>query len=293
MSFKKIENKQSFLKAVIYGESGTGKTTLAEKIAIELAKQNGKKVYVLDSEGGIDFFANNFANEGIECFVSDEEITKDFDTFTNELKIAIQDNPSVIIIDSITDFGELCNQKYVYTKPATQQIASWGEAKRQWNTKVINVLKDAMCHVIVLGRETSGIKMEKGNDGKLGISHTNDTKIKSGLEIDYQLNLLINMERVVNKDNTQVRIASILKDRANQIDGMQFTNPTFKDIQPHFEGLQALSENFKYVKDKISISSNLEELELVKEEIKQREFSEFELKNLRQFFANRKKEFGL
>ena len=38
MAFNKVENNQKYLKAVIFGESGTGKTTLAEKLAIGLCK---------------------------------------------------------------------------------------------------------------------------------------------------------------------------------------------------------------------------------------------------------------
>jgi hypothetical protein len=235
MSFKKVINNQFYFKGVIYGDTGTGKTTFAEKIAIALADKT-KKIYVLDTEGGIEFFAKTFEENGIECFVQNEKI-KSVDMFNKNLQIAINEKPDVIIIDSISHIGELYQQEYVSSKDPRNSILNWGLAKKAWNNAVANLLKEANCHIIICGRETSGMLIEV-KDGKKEISYSNPTKVKSGFDLDYELNILIQMSTGQLEDK-QVRFATILKDRSNKIDGEKFINPTFDNIKPHFAGLGA------------------------------------------------------
>lgn len=266
MAFKKIENNQRYFKGVIFGDTGTGKTTLAERIAIGLAT-NTKKVYVIDTEGGIDFFAKNFQEAGIDCYSTDCKINS-VAIFNENLKIALQDNPDVILIDSITHIGELYQQYYVNNNPAKDSMLNWGKAKKEWNENITIPLKEAQCHVIICGRETSGMSIEKKAETgfKTTITYDNPTKVRSGVDIDYEVNILINMN-IANENGKQVRVAKILKDRSNKIDGMEFANPTFNDIKPHLEGLAKDSEIYLELKAKLEACESKECLESVKTEL--------------------------
>jgi len=294
MAFIKVKNNQKYLKAIIFGEAGTGKTTLAERLAIGLCENSKtKKVFVLDTEGGIDFFAERFAEHGIECFATDVKIntTKVFAEHLNE---AISLKPDVILVDSITHVGELYEQEYVNSKPAKDSIFHWGTAKRVWNLEVINQLKDAKCHVIICGRETTGMNIEKKEVNgltKTKIDYSNPTKVRSGLGITYELNLLLNTE-TATVNGKQVRIARVLKDRAHKIDGEEFVNTTFDDIKPHLEGLAKDSELYLTLKSKIEACEDMEGLEILKSELSKikHELSQTEIGELATIFKSKQKE---
>ena len=267
MTFKKVENNQKYLKTVIFGDAGTGKTTLAERMAIGLAN-NTKKIYIIDTEGGIDFFAKNFEEAGKETYSVSEKVNN-LKVFSENLQIALKDNPDVILIDSITHIGELCQQEYVNSQPAKDSILNWGKAKKWWNENVSTPLKEAKCHIIICGRESSGMSIEKKQENgytKTVIEYNNPTKVRSGFDIDYELNLLINMN-IGNDKGKQIRIAKILKDRSNKIDGEEFINPTFNDIKPHLEGLAKDSELYLELKSKLETCQDKEFLEILKSEL--------------------------
>lgn len=258
MAFVKVENNQKYLKTVIFGDTGTGKTTLGERIAIGLCENSKtKKVLVVDTEGGIDFFAKNFEEQGINCFTTDKKIdtTK---VFVENLNIAISLRPDVILVDSITHVGELYQQEYVNSKPAKESLVNWGIAKRMWNLEVAVPLKEAKCHIIICGRETSGMNIEKkevNGQTKTTIDYSNPTKVRAGFDIDFELNLLINTE-TAKVEGKQVRIARILKDRSNKIDGQEFQNATFEDIKPHLEGLAKKNEIYENLLNEIITCSD-------------------------------------
>jgi adenylate kinase family enzyme len=291
MSFKKVENNQCYFKGVIYGDTGSGKTTLAEKIAIGLATKN-KTVYVLDTEGGIDFFAKTFQEYNIECFVQEDKI-KTIDSFNQNLKIAINEKPDVIIIDSISHIGELYQQEYVSSKDPKNSILNWGIAKKQWNVNVAQILKEARCNVIICGRETSGMAIEF-KDGKKEITYSNPTKIKAGFDLDYELNILIQMS-TATKNDKQVRLATILKDRSNKIDGECFINPTFDDIKPHLEGLgseKKIEIDFEGCKNEIAKADNVDCLMSIQKKIiaNKNSFTDDEVSTLRNIYQSKMNE---
>lgn len=258
--FKKVENTQAFFKACIYGDSGTGKTTLAQNLAINLAKLGNKKVFVIDTENGIDFFAKAFQDEGIECYCQQDNFantTKKIDASIIKamLQYAIEEKPDVIIIDSITNLGEIYTNQY----NPKGVISSWGEVKANWMNDIIKPLRMANSHIIVCGRETSNVSITKETGGKMVIGEKDETKIKSGIDIDFELNLLIKTSRT-KIDGVQTRVATILKDRTNTIDGQDFYNATFKDFEPHLQKLHTFSLEFTKAKNDLQNCQTLEQL---------------------------------
>lgn len=291
MSFKKVINKQLFLKVCIYGGSGSGKTTLAEKIAVNLANKPGgqKKVYVIDTEGGIDFFAKTFNEYGIECFVQEDKLDS-VAKINKSIHDAINDCPDVIIIDSITQIGEIYQKEYVTSKDSKQSFFAWGVAKNKFNENICAPLKEASSHIIVCGRETSSLAVE-AKDGKTLVSPASSTSIKNGLDIDYELNILIQMSTGRDDNGNQVRVAKVLKDRSNKIDGEIFINPTFENIAPHLEGLSDINKVKEKVQsfiDKINDAKTQEELDIIANEISQESLPVQFKRTLRTAYVNAK-----
>lgn len=282
MAFIKVKNNQKYLKAVIFGDAGTGKTTFAQSVAIGLCQESeNKKVIILDTEGGIDFFAEHLGEHDIECFVSsDSNMLKDFDSFATEFKNAIAERPHVIIIDSLSYAGGLCEIKYYKND-------YYREVKKQWGEKIANPLKMANCHIIVLCRETSELKIVNSKP-----TQNDDIKAKSCFGIDYELNLLINMERL-RGEGKQERVAHVLKDRSFAIDGMSFVNPTFNHIKPHLQGLAKDSEVYLTLKSKIEACKDEGCLEMLKSELSEikPKLSQTEIGELATIFKNKQKEF--
>jgi hypothetical protein len=282
MAFKKVENNQKYFKAVIFGESGTGKTTLAEKLAIGLCKREGKnRVYILDTEGGIEFFADHLEAEGIECFASDVKFDS-YDKFTRELASTLKENPPVLIVDSITSIGELLQKEYV--KNPKNSFQEWGRAKEVHKQRVISLLQHAPFHVIVCGRETKG-------EGDL-----TDIKIRLGIDIDYELHLLIRTTREAEGDG-QVRVAHVLKDRSTKIDGKKFKNAVFSDFEPLIEALNHKpdSELFRELKSKLLACENSEFFEIITDAMKNSKesgaLSEKEMEHLRNVWLETRAKF--
>jgi ABC-type oligopeptide transport system ATPase subunit len=292
---KNLKNNQCFLKTVIFGDSGSGKTTLAEKLAIGLAT-NTRKVCIIDTEGGFAFFDKNFATAGIEAidmnFADETDSTKRIDAvkIINKLLInAIEMKPDVIIIDSISDFGELYQHEFVNKKPAAQSIINWGIAKREWTLNIIEVLKKAPMHIIICGKEKSGIEITKNQENnKTNIEYTENTTVKSGLDITYALNLTIHM-KIGIENGKRIRVADIIKDRTNQINDQIFTNPTFDNIKPHLQGLVPETDLYSQecidLINKIKVCDNLNDLQIVANEIKLTTLPDNEIIILRQKYT--------
>lgn len=243
MSFVKIQNTQSYLKSVIFGDSGTGKTTLGVKIAIGLcAKYGYDKVAIIDTEGGADFFTRDFNQYGIEAYVSNVN-SNDRKGIISDIQGAIKEGFKVMVIDSISHIGALYEREFVSTKDAKLTRNNWGTAKKTYKDDIVNYIQQAPMHILVCGREGAG------ENGK--------PKVKMGLDIDYELNMLIQTTREFDEKGNQYRAARILKDRSAIIDGLLFKNATFEQIKPHLDGLNHVkNEAFEQLKcDLLSASS--------------------------------------
>lgn len=265
MAFVEAQNNQKYLKAIIHGEAGSGKTTLATKLAINLAKET-KKIYIIDTEGGADFFVADFIREGKTPFVTSDKIDT-LQAFIDNFNIALKDKPDVLVIDSITHIGELCEKHFVTSGQAKDSIFNWSKAKTYWYDNFLYRVKEAPFHIIVCGRETSGMSIERKQGEKLSISYNKPQKVKLGLEIDYDLHLRIGMSIATKDDGTQVRVAKILKDRCNIIDGEEFINPVFEDIKPHIDKLAQDSEMFLELRLKLKECDSLDFLGILKNEL--------------------------
>lgn len=280
MTFKKITNLQSYCKATIFGGAGSGKTTLAEELAIGICHntESSKRVYVIDTEGGMQFYAKKFEDEKVECFISDTQFST-YNEFIQVLREAVRARPDVLIIDNISSIGELVEKQYITDQK--QSFFQWGKAKQHYRANVIDVLQNAPFHIIVCAREAN-----KESD-------SSEIKLKLGLGIDYELNILIHTS-IMMEGGEQIRQARIMKDRTGVIDGKIFNNATFNNIAPVLDQLEIIkySDKFKELKTQLLICTTSEEVKEKGDEIKlakeKSEISDYEAELLRPFFMQAK-----
>src|ERR1700752_117247 len=104
MSLFQEPNKPVYLKMGLYGNTGSGKTYTAGKIAIGMAKalKSKKPVAIFDTETGSDFLIPLFEKEGIKLVVIK---SRSFAKLVEATKEA-QQIADVFIVDSISHVWE-------------------------------------------------------------------------------------------------------------------------------------------------------------------------------------------
>lgn len=253
--FKPASNEQSFLKAGLLGFAGAGKTFTASLLAIGLVQRmrelklpaGNKPAFFLDTESGSDWLQPKFAAAGIELRVAK---TRRFIDLLDAVRAA-EFQASVLIIDSITAFWrEFCDR---YLKAKQQRLADrdggkrtgivrlefpdWTFLKAEWQ-RFTDAFVNGQSHIILCGRAGFEYDFEQDEDGKKELVKTG-IKMKAEGEMGYEPSLLVYMERETHpRDLTRSRrVAHVMKDRSDLLDGQQFPNPTFETFRPHVERL--------------------------------------------------------
>jgi hypothetical protein len=216
--FQPAQNRQAFLKMGLMGFAGDGKTYTATKVAIGLIEYmrekeiagTDKPVMFLDTETGSDWVMPLFEAANIELQIAK---TRAFVDLVPAVKEA-EANGSLLIIDSISHFWKELMESYAERKNRSYglQFQDWAWLKKEWGKFTDAFVKKEL--------EKTGIKM------------------KAETETGYEPSILVLMEKHRDLKSGKVwRTASILKDRADLIDGRTFTNPGFEDFLPHIEYL--------------------------------------------------------
>lgn len=242
MLFNKQTNTQAFLKAGVMGFAGSGKTFTASHIAIGLVQimrereiaNADKPVMFLDTETGSDWVAPIFTENNIELFTAKTRAFKDLIPAVKEAEL----NGSVLIIDSISHFWRELTESYAERKDRKYglQFQDWAWLKKEWG-RFTDEFVNSNAHIIMCGRAGYEYDFFENEGGKKELEKTG-IKMKAETETGYEPSILILMEKHFDMENKKTyRTASILKDRANLVDGKVFRNPTFGDFYPHIEFL--------------------------------------------------------
>lgn len=232
---QKATNQIAAAKIGIYGEAGSGKTRTAVEIAIGLAKAAKAPIAFFDTEGGSDFMIPLCEKAGVELLVTKCRSFKDLMAFMAEAKAA----RAVIIVDSIShtwdDLRESYERKLKRTKGL--EIWDWGVIKPAWR-QFTNEYLMSPCHAIVCGRAASIYEQVYNEErGKTEVQVTG-SRMKTEKETGYEPSLLIEMERVQKKGQPGWdHLATVVKDRSDQLDGKQITDPTYSSFEPFFRFL--------------------------------------------------------
>ncbi len=263
--FKKATNTMAFAKVGILGFAGSGKTRTATEIAVGLHKSLGstKPVLFIDTETGSEFVLPIFKTHKIEMMVSKTRAFKD-------LAEGIKEAPGIsdiLIIDSVSHFWVDIVESYRKKKNVNRlSFQDWGIIKPMWNNEFSTPFVTSTLHIIVCGRAGFEYDYFEGDDGKMELYKTG-TKMKAEGEFGFEPSLLIEMERIKNPEATEsyreaktkdakmkaakrmaserefVRMATVLKDRSDIMDGKVFYNPCFDDFAPHWQSINIGGEH--------------------------------------------------
>lgn len=245
--FQEAENTSAFFKGGITGFAGTGKTKTATIIMIglvQLARQMklpyaDKPVYFYDTETGSDYVRKDFQKAGIKLRTLKSRAFIDLRAAVREAEA----NGAGLIADSVTHpWKELC-ETYRRTKaerlkqPTYKlQFQDWAYLKEEWG-QFTDLYVNSALHFIMCGRAAFEYDFFEDDDGKKQLEKT-DIKMAAEKDAGYEPSILMFMERHRDMETKKAyRTATILKDRADVIDGQVFRDPTFENFMPHVSEL--------------------------------------------------------
>jgi hypothetical protein len=229
--FRKSKSEQSALKIAIYGPPGSGKTFTSLLMAEGLARIDGKRIAVVDTENGTVFYDKTVKERDIhpEGFDFDVIKTRSITDVLDAVRGIKPTEYSAIIVDSITHLWEAARQAYSgkQTSAGTIPFHAWGKIKKPYKD-LIGLLMNSPLHVIICGRQGIDYETDEETDELKAVG----LKMKAEGETPYEPHILLRME-IVKSKKTQERakvVAFAEKDRTGVLAGRSFVNPTFDSL---------------------------------------------------------------
>lgn len=231
--FKPAQSTSAYLKAGFMGFAGGGKTMTASLLTIAVvrhAKQLGlpyanRPVFFLDTETGSDYVKPVFDHFGIQLQTAK---TRAFADLVPGLKEAEAEG-SALIIDSISHYWKEFLEAYQRKKNRAIRFDDWAYLKEQWG-RFTDAYVNSSLHICMNGR--AGYEYDFFTDDETNKRELQKTgvKMRTESETGFEPSLLVLMERSVDAGTKQVRrVAHILKERFNLIDGASFEFPATRD----------------------------------------------------------------
>ena len=208
IQIKKAVRERVFLKLVITGPSGGGKTLGAIGVAKGLAPTG--KIGVIDSENrSASYYASRFDFDVIEL-----EAPFTTQKYLEALRAFIDGGYEVVVIDSLTHewaaSGGILDQKSQKDARGGNSFTNWNEMK-QLHNKFVETLLQSKIHVVCTLRSKMEYVMEEGANKKIEVKKIGLAPISSdGME--YEFGVMFDVER-----NSHLAIAS--KDRTGLFEG--------------------------------------------------------------------------
>lgn len=242
--FRKAKAEQAALKIGGYGPPGSGKTFTALLCAEGLARVSGKRVAVVDTERGTDFYAKPVEARKYhpEAFDFDCLYSRSLTEVVKECRGLSPDTYGAVVIDSITHLWEAAIAAFRGNKTSAGTIPmhAWGQIKRPYKELMQWALSCPM-HVFILGRQ--GNEWSESDTGELVMA---GYKMKAEGETAYEPHILIRMEAVKpqpakgkrpDAHTTAIPTAFVEKDRTGVLFGQLIQWPNFDSICAPLLGL--------------------------------------------------------
>ena len=229
---KKATNQSAFAKVGVFGFPGSGKTHTAMLIAQGLAKKTGaKNIGFFDTEKGSDWWVNRM-DKGLELYSIK---SSSFNDLLQVIHEAPNDGIPILVIDSITHvWRSLVDAYQAKFNKQDMSMLDWTKVKKQW-AKYTMAFINSPVHIIVCGRAGHTYDFEKNSYGKIEPKKTG-TKMKAEVEFEFEPDLVIEMT-AEQAESGLINMAHVKKDRSDNMNGKNFNMPTFKNFEPHFNGL--------------------------------------------------------
>ena len=245
MSFKKADPGQGFLKMSVYGPPGSGKTFTTLQWAEKLALNSKKRIAMVDTERGSDFYAKAIKERKVhpEKFDFDAFYSRSLLDVDREIRGIDFKKHGVIIVDSFTHMWEAAIASYEGKMNSNDAIPmqAWSSIKRPYKS-LVQFLMDAPAHVFILGRQKNVFDTTDGEFRRIGVAMACEGNTP------YEPQICCRMEAVQNeKDTTKTTyIALFEKDRTGVLSGRTFPNPNgsvVESLLPCLGDKHAVSED--------------------------------------------------
>lgn len=229
--FRKAKAEQAALKLGIYGPPGSGKTFTSLLIAEGIAKLTGKRVALVDTEHGSDFYCQKVPTRQVhpEAFDFDALYTRSIMETIAAIKGLSTDEYGIVIIDSITHLWQAAIEAYggKQTSIGTIPMHAWGKIKKPYK-ELMSFLLSTPMHAIICGRQG----VEYATDEETEELKAIGVKMKAEGETPYEPHILIRMEGIKPKRTNEVAmiVAYAEKDRTGVLAGRSFINPTYETL---------------------------------------------------------------
>lgn len=200
LEFQKAEREQVWLKVLLSGPSGSGKSYSALKLATGIAKRCKSKIAYIGTEGSRNkYYADKFDYDLLEL---DEPFT--CEKYIEAVNAAVEAGYKVLIIDSMTHEWKWLND--VHDKMPGNSFTNWGKLKPRHHKFMDKVLNSPI-HVIATARGKDDWVLEEKNGKqvpkKVGLGQQQDKDIS----YEYTVSFMIAQDThiaSVDKDNTEL-----------------------------------------------------------------------------------------
>lgn len=208
IQIKKAVRERVYLKVVVTGPSGGGKTLGSIGIAKGLAPTG--KIGVIDSENrSASYYASRFDFDVIEL-----EAPFTTQKYLEALRAFIDGGYEVVVIDSLTHewaaSGGILDQKAAKDSRGGNSFSNWNDMK-QLHNKFVETLLQSKIHVVCTLRSKMEYALEQDDKGRSTVRKIGLAPISSdGME--YEFGVMFDVER-----NSHLAVAS--KDRTGMFEG--------------------------------------------------------------------------
>lgn len=243
-------------KCGLLGGAGAGKSFTAIEIAIGLKKfwELPGPIAMFDTEKGSAFLRDRVKKETGQDLVG--YLGRSRDKLLRWLDQVVKAGVSVAVIDSITHVSDNVRDSFVNQRNRNQnnrkdrrlQIDEIMAVQDAWKP-VVDAILNASVHLICCGR----LGFEWGHEdidgsGNLQLVRT-DRKMKAMGGFGYELDLICDLERQTKRvapgksrkatvlTDESIHLLTVVKDRFDELDGAQVTDPTFDFFKPYIDKL--------------------------------------------------------
>ena len=200
IGFQKAKREQVWLKVLLSGASGSGKSYSALKVATGIAKQCNSGIAYIGTEGSRNkYYADEFDYDLLEL-----EEPFECEKYIEAIDAAVEAGYKVLIIDSMTHEWKWLND--IHDKMPGNSFTNWGKLKPRHNKFMDKVLNSPI-HVIATARGKDDWVLEDKNGKqvpkKVGMGAQQDKDIS----YEYTVSLMIAQDTHVasaDKDNTHL-----------------------------------------------------------------------------------------
>lgn len=200
--FTKAKKEKIYLKVLLAGASGSGKSYSALKLATGITNKAGGRIAAIDTEAGrIRYYANEFDFDDLQL---EEPYTPE--KYIDAINQAVDGGYNVLIIDSIThEWNYIIDQ--VDKIPGTNSYTKWAKLTPRHNKFTEKIIQSPI-NIIATVRGKDAYVLEQDKNGKqvpkkVGLGYTQ----RDGLEYEYTVTFNIDQANHVStaqKDNTHL-----------------------------------------------------------------------------------------